>query len=186
MKPGSPSVRHIKAIPNQQEFDIRRASMDDMTKVAEFINSSADWYEDFLDPKDMEEHRVGDEWIQKNYFRRQFYIGYDGKTPVGSISTQNIGDYAYLGYIYLDADQVGKGYGHRLMNFAKAKSIKERKKGMILIAHPQASWATKAYLKFGFKKFLSDRSEILSWNKGALKPYYEEGFELYKYDLSDA
>jgi hypothetical protein len=72
-----------------------------MPLVAAFIRSSADWYRDFLDPKDLKEHDVSTKWIDENYWRRSFFIGYTDDQPVGTISHQTIGDHAYLGYIYL-------------------------------------------------------------------------------------
>lgn len=54
---------------------------------------------------------------------------------------------------------------------------------MVLIAHPQAAWATKAYVKYGFKKIASNKREVISWKEGALQSYYEEGFELYEYSF---
>jgi hypothetical protein len=56
---------------------------------------------------------------------------------------------------------------------------------MILIAHPEAKWAKKAYLKYGFEIIASDRQDVLEWEGGVMKPYYEEGFELYRYEFSD-
>lgn len=167
----------------ESSFEIRRADWDKMKIVAGFIRSSADWYKPFIDKKDYSEHEVGREWIEKNYGRREFYIGSDNGVPVGTISYQTIGDYAYLGYIYLDTRFVGKGYGRQLMVFAKRLAEERGKKGMVLIAHPKATWATKAYKKFGFDLLAKKKEKILSWNNGALKPYYEEGFELYQYAL---
>lgn len=168
---------------SSNELTIQRAKYSDMSTIADFIRSSSDWYRKFVDPKDMAEHDVGQKWIEKNYFRRDFYLGLQSNTPVGTISHQSVSDHAYLGYIYLDAKHVGKGYGHKLMKFAKEVSIRSNQKGMVLIAHPEASWATKAYKKFGFECIAKRKKDVLSWKKGALKPYYEEGFELYHYPL---
>ena len=52
-----------------------------------------------------------------------------------------------------------------------------------MIAHPEATWATRAYLKFGFKLHAARREDVLAWNEGALQDYYEEGFQLFVYDL---
>lgn len=160
---------------------IRPAKWEDMETIAGFIRSTAEWYRPLCDEKDMAEHEVGDEWKEKNFKHREFYIGYDGSKPVGTISIQQFGDYAYLGYIYLDSTCVGKGYGRNLMTFAKEK-IKDRGlKGMYLISHPEAEWAVKAYTKFGFKVIHTNRQDVLAWNNECLKPYYEEGFHLFLY-----
>lgn len=134
-------------------FTIQRANFEDMKKIARFINSSAEWYRPIVDPKDMSEHCVDQKWMKKNYEMRDFYIGTDEqKNDVGTISMQYFGKQTYLGYIYLDASHVGKGHGKRLMDFAKFMSEKKGQDSMILIAHPDAKWAIKAYEKYGFTK----------------------------------
>ena len=164
-------------------LEIVRAKEADMPLIASFIRSSADWYRPFVDQKDMSEHQVGRKWEQDNYRRREFYIGYVDNKPIGTLSIQYFGQFAYLGYIYLQVEEVGKGYGHQLMNFAKAEAKNNGKSGLVLIAHPKATWAKKAYLKFGFDIILKNKDAILKWNNRVLAPYYEEGFELYQYEL---
>lgn len=184
LKQGDQAVHGVMAKKSKRAtLKIKRAKYSDMPTIAGFINSSADWYREFVDPKDMDQHEVGKEWIDKNYFRRDFYIGFEGDEPVGTITHQKVGDYSYLGYIYLDKKHVGKGFGHQLMDHAKEISANKGSSGMILIAHPEAKWATKAYEKYGFECIAEEREEVLGWNKGALKPYYEEGFQLYHYEL---
>lgn len=167
----------------QRDFHIRPARLEDMEHVAEFVSSSADWYRPIVDEKDMAEHDVDEEWARENFKKRDFYIGeYRGK-PVGTISLQYFGDHAYLGYIYLDVNYVGRGFGQKLMRFAERQCKKRGLATMNLIAHPEAEWAKRAYLKYGFDIIETDKDSVLEWNDGALKPYYEEGFELYEYDL---
>ena len=103
---------------------------------------------------------------------------------IGTISTQALGDYAYLGYIYLDVKHVGRGHGRTLMQFAEQTVRDSGKRGMALIAHPEASWAKKAYLKYGFEIAATQKSDVLAWQNGALQPYYEEGFQLYLFDFA--
>ena len=170
-----------KKIGSKNKIQIKPARLDDMTQIAEFIRSSAEWYKKFIDPKDKAEHDVDEEWMQRNYFLRRFYIGYNNNKAIGTISMQQMGEYAYLGYIYLDAKQVGKGYGHELIQFAEDKARSEGYSGLCLIAHPEATWATKAYLKYGFEITATKRHHVLTWNKACMKQYYEEGFELYTY-----
>ena len=164
-------------IPSQLE--IQRATREHMDTVASLVTSSASWYESFVDPKDMQEHDVGSAWVKKNFELREFYLGTLNSEPVGTISLQEINNFAYLGYIYLNINYVGQGFGHQLMKFAEHQARDRGLEGMFLIAHPAAKWATKAYLKFGFKRELTSREQILNWRDGVLQPYYEEGFELY-------
>lgn len=162
---------------------ITPARRKDMSLIAEFVRSSAHWYEPIVDEKDMAEHAVDEKWAEVNFARRDFYLGHAKGTPVGTISMQYFGDYAYLGYIYLHVDHVGKGYGGSLMRFAESVARDRGMRGMCLIAHPEATWARRAYLKFGFEVAASSRSDVLRWQDGALRPYYEEGFELYLYQF---
>jgi RimJ/RimL family protein N-acetyltransferase len=162
---------------------IRKATISEMDSVADFVRSSSSWYKKFIDAKDLKEHEVDQEWIDKNFSRRDFFIGSNGQEDVGTISMQVIGDLAYLGYIYLSTKHVGQGYGHQLMEFAKQRAANKDLKGLVLIAHPEATWATKAYQKFGFEVIAKAKQEVLNWKGGLLKPYYEEGFYLYKLAL---
>lgn len=165
-------------------LEIKKANRNDMRTIAEFIRSSASWYEPFLAEKDLKEHYVDESWMEKNYKKRDFYLGVNNEgKEVGTISMQYFEDYTYLGYIYLDSSEVGKGHGKELIDFAKLKSSKNGQKSMVLIAHPEAKWATKAYEKYGFKKKATNKDEILKFNNGFLGPYYEEGFHLYEYTL---
>lgn len=154
-----------------------------MSTVAGFVRSSADWYRPIVDDKDMDQHEVDEAWARKNFLVRDFYIAHVGETPIGTISTQFFGDWAYLGYIYLDVDHVGQGHGRRLINFARDIVTQQGAVGMSLIAHPEAKWAKRAYLKYGFRIAETRKAEVLAWQDGALEDYYEEGFELYLYDL---
>ena len=170
----------------RHELEIRRARRTDMSTIAAFIRSSADWYAEFLDEKDLDEHYVDEAWEERNYGLREFYVGATEGEDVGTISLQTFGDAFYLGYIYLDASQVGKGFGGRLIRFAEAEARRRGVRELVLICHPQANWAVRAYQKFGFERIASNREEILQWQDGALVPHYEEGFELYSYKVPRA
>jgi GNAT superfamily N-acetyltransferase len=167
----------------RRRVDIRPATPNEMGLVADFVRSSADWYRPFVDESDMSEHDVGEEWAKKNFARRDFYIGRVDGDAIGTISVQYFERYAYLGYIYLDVAHVGKGYGQQLMDHAHAVARRAGVRGMSLIAHPEATWAKKAYLKYGFEIAEKERQRVLAWEDGALREYYEEGFELYLYDF---
>ena len=176
----------LKQRPLKQDtalFQVRRAVFPEMKQIAEFVRSSADWYREILDPADMDEHDVSDDWAVRNYKKRDFYLGLEGETAVGTISLQYFGDTAYLGYIYLDVEHVGKGFGRKLMQFAEEKCRAKGLKQMALIAHPDATWACRAYEKFGFCIAESSKEGVLAWKNGILEEYYEEGFQLFLYDL---
>tara|TARA_R110002072_G_scaffold102445_1_gene225307 strand:+ start:452 stop:991 length:540 start_codon:yes stop_codon:yes gene_type:complete len=167
----------------QTELGIRRATWDDMEVIASFLRSTAEWYRPFVAEQDMVEHDVPASWKAENFARREFYVGSLEGKPIGTVSLQDFGDYAYVGYVYLDADHVGRGHGRELLEFALGLASRRGKRGLTLIAHPEATWATRAYLKFGFKLHAARREDVLAWNEGALQDYYEEGFQLFVYDL---
>ncbi len=164
-----------------RQLDIQPAKRHEMVIAANIIRSSAEWYRPFLDEKDMAQHNVDESWGETEFQRRQFYIGRDEAAPVGIVSTQSVGDMAYIGYIYVYDHQTGRGFGPQLLDFARDLTEREGKRGMVLIAHPNATWATCAYLRFGFERIATTREQVLKWSSGWLKPYYEEGFELYQY-----
>lgn len=169
-----------------ETLDVVPARRQDMARVADFVRSSADWYRPFVDEKDMSEHEVDESWAEENFRKREFYIGKAGGEAIGTISLQTFGSYAYLGYIYLDVDHVGNGYGRQLMEFAESVARDRGLRGMALIAHPEATWAKRAYLKYGFRIAATAKEEVLQWQGGTLRDYYEEGFELYLYDFRSA
>lgn len=162
---------------------IERAKKEDMPEVAGLIRSSAEWYRPFVAPQDLDQHYVDEKWQRENFKKRDFYLGLEKEEAVGTISLQYFQDTTYLGYIYLSTKHVGKGIGRKLIDFARQKSKERGQERMVLIAHPEAHWAIKAYEKYGFKKKFTDRTKILSWKDGLMKPYYEEGFHLYEYAL---
>lgn len=165
---------------------IRPATWDDMETVANFLRSTADWYRPFIDEADMVEHDVPAEWKDQNFDRRDFFMGEVDGTPIGTVSLQYFGAYAYVGYVYLDAAWVGNGFGQQLLEFAAGLASRKGMKGVALIAHPQATWATRAYLKFGFELVAEETEDVLAWNGGVLKDYHEGGFQLFVYDLKAA
>lgn len=171
------------SIAQFENFYIRLAEWEDMETIANFIRSTAEWYSAICNKEDMTEHNVDENWKQVNFRRREFFISYANNEPVGTISLQHFGNYGYLGYIYLDKKHVGKRYGHILMSFIEQVAKDRGLEGLVLIAHPKATWATKAYEKFGFKEILTDKKSILEWQDGVFEPYYEEGFHLFQYQF---
>ncbi|MEX2493691.1 MAG: GNAT family N-acetyltransferase [Nitrospirales bacterium] len=162
-------------------LDIQPAKRHEMVIAANILRSSADWYRPFLDEKDMAQHDVDETWGETEFTRRQFYIGRAEGAPVGIVSTQSVGDMVYVGYIYVYDHQTGRGFGPQLLGHVRDRTRREGKRGMVLIAHPSATWATSAYVRFGFERIATTREQVLEWGGGWLKPYYEEGFELYQY-----
>ncbi|MCA9468981.1 MAG: GNAT family N-acetyltransferase [Nitrospira sp.] len=176
----------VGGLPARKSLDrlilnIQPAERSDMRIAASILRSSAEWYRPFLHEKDMSQHDVDESWGDFEFNRRQFFIGCAEGKPVGVVSTQSAHDMIYIGYLYVFAHEVGKGYGQQLLNHARDQGWEQGKRGLVLIAHPQASWAIRAYQRFGFELIAKEREDVLSWRKGWMEPYYEEGFHLYQY-----
>lgn len=169
----SPQIKH-------QPLIIKKAEKSDMPSIAQIVKSSAEWYRPFVDEKDMQEHDVNKDWQERNFRQREFWVGKNDRgQSIGTVSLQYFGDTAYLGYVYLHAEHTGKGYGKILLNHAKKTAREKGSKKLILIAHPKAQWAVKAYLRYGFEVMAKKKQDVLSFKDGLLKPYYEEGFHLF-------
>jgi len=167
-------------------LEIEPATHHDKPAVVDIIRSSASWYEPFVEPDDMGEHLVDRKWADENFERREFFIARSEGDEVGALSIQEVGDdWLYLGYVYVHTDHVGKRFGGRLLRFAKAEARRRGRKGLVLIAHPEAKWACRAYRKFGFDLIAEAREDVLTWEGGFLESYYEEGFQLYCYELDE-
>lgn len=165
-------------------LEIRPATWAHAPAVIDIIRSSASWYEDIVEPRDLAEHYVDEAWARKNFDRRDFHVGVVEDEVVGTISLQPVGErFTYLGYVYLHVEHVGNGFGSDLLDFAKEKARSQGREGLALIAHPEADWACRAYRKYGFEVVAESRESVLAWENGWLKPYYEEGFQLFCYTL---
>ncbi len=170
--------------PESHDLSIEPAEWSDAPTVVDIVSSSATWYEDIVEPEDLAEHYVDMAWARKNFDRREFFVGRLDDEIAGTISLQEVGDdHLYLGYVYLHTDHVGNGFGGDLLDFARQELERRGRKSMVLIAHPEAVWAKKAYLKYGFEIIAEEREDVLAWHDGWLEPYYEEGFQLYQYRL---
>jgi ribosomal protein S18 acetylase RimI-like enzyme len=168
--------------PPSTGLDLEPARWDDMSDVVEIIRSSASWYEDIVEPEDFSEHLVDQDWARKNFPRRDFFVARLGDEVVGTVTLQDAGrDHVYLGYVYLHEDQVGNGFGRDLLDFARSETRRRGRESMVLIAHPEATWACRAYEKYGFEVIARSREEILAWEDGWLEPFHEEGFHLFQY-----
>ena len=163
---------------------IEPAQWSDMRQVVEIIRSSADWYEDIVEPEDLDEHDVDLAWARENFPERDFYVGRVEDAVAGTVTLQDVNqDHVYLGYVYLHTDYVGQGLGRDLLDFARDEARRRGRRSMVLLAHPEAEWACRAYEKYGFEVVAKDRDAVLSWQGGWMEPYYEEGFHLYQYRL---
>lgn len=173
------------ALTPEPELEIEPARWEHAPIIVEILRSSAEWYEDIVEPEDLDEHYVDMDWARENLEKRDFYVGRVNGEIAGTISLQPVGDDAfYLGYVYLHTDHVGNGFGSELLDFAREKAEREGRSELVLIAHPEAVWACKAYKRYGFEVIARDRDEVLGWHDGWLEPYYEVGFELYRYQVS--
>lgn len=172
--------------PGDNVPQLEPATLEDMDHVAELVRSSAAWYEPFVAADDMTEHDVDDAWAKKNHELRDFYVLRKEGEVIGAVSVQDAGDYAYLGYVYLHADHTGQGLGTGLLRFAVQESNTRGKSGMVLLAHPKATWAMRAYERFGFEVIAETQKEVLAWNDGYMKPYYEKGFFLHHLALEES
>ena len=186
--PGSEARRiYSHDFTDSMILDIEPATSDDAPAIVEILRSSADWYEDIVAPEDFSEHFVDLAWARRNMKRRDFYLGRIGDEIAGTVSLQRVGDdLLYLGYVYLHTDHVGKGLGGRLLDFARDHAVKEGRRGLVLIAHPEADWACRAYLRCGFEVLASEADEIRAWRDGWLGSSYEDGVDLYHYEIEDA
>lgn len=164
---------------------IRRATLSDGHDITEVLRSSADWYQPLVSDDDLDQHDVSDVWFTRNFPKREFWaLERDGEV-VGVLTVQDAGRALYLGYVYVHVDHVGRGLGRILLEHARRLGWQRGKQALVLLVHPDAEWAVRAYDKFGFEAHCTDRQQVLSWNGGWLRDYYEDGFHLYRYALHD-
>ncbi|MGE0201134.1 MAG: GNAT family N-acetyltransferase [Candidatus Melainabacteria bacterium] len=175
---------HAEAEPPKVTLRFARATREKMDVVANFIRSADAWYRAIIHEDDLDEYQMSEDWVEKNFERREFYLGYTpGDQPVGTLSMQVFGRAMYLGYIYVDNHFVGQGFGHQFLEFARHTACERGLDSMNLLVHPRATWAVKAYQKYGFQLLYPYAEDILAWNEGALAPYCENGFQLFQYRL---
>jgi ribosomal protein S18 acetylase RimI-like enzyme len=164
------------------EMSLRPTIASDLPAVVAILRSTTDWYRPFVEPADLEsQHNVDLAWAVENFERREFWSAVVGDEVVGLITLQDAGSCLYLGYVYVHRDHVGKRIGRRLLDHAAAEVERRDKDGMVLIAHPEAAWAVKAYEKFGFECVAKDDDTVCEWNDGWLEPYHEQGFHLWQW-----
>lgn len=164
------------------EVTLRRTTVPELPAVVEILRSTLDWYAPFTDPQDLEEsHDVDLAWARENYDQREFWSAILDNEVVGVLTIQDTGRFLYLGYVYVHEDHVGKRIGRRLLDHAARQVRKRGKDGMVLLAHPEATWAIKAYRKYGFACIADTDAGVEAWGDGWLAPYHETGFYLWQW-----
>ncbi len=128
---------------------------------------------------------MGDDWFAANLARRDMAVLELGREVVGVLTTEDTGTDLYLGYVYLHTDWVGHGLGRVLLDHARRAARRAGRTGLVLLCHPDATWAVRAYEKYGFTCIARAREAVRSWNQGWLGDRYEEGFALFRYALDD-
>lgn len=170
----------VKSLANV--VSMRRSIPADVEPIVEILQSTTEWYEPFTDPEDLAaSHDVDAAWARENMKKREFWSAVIDGEVVGILTLQDAGDVLYLGYVYVHRDHVGKRIGRRLLDHASAEVKRRDKDGMVLIAHPEAEWAVRAYAKYGFDCIAETDEEVCAWNDGWLEGYHERGFHLWQW-----
>ncbi|MHA1646013.1 MAG: GNAT family N-acetyltransferase [Promethearchaeota archaeon] len=161
---------------SEKMISIIRASLSLMGEIRDIINNNYQMYKEILlIPEDHLEHFVNEKWVEQNFPIREFYLVRENGEYVGMASYQNLGDFAYIGYVYVKFGNHRKGYGRNIMQFLEMRAKSDQLKEIRLFVNKSADWAEKAYESMGFKLLSSDKQEILSMNQGIFAKYYEEG-----------
>ncbi len=160
---------------------LRPSRRADLPAVVEIVSSTAAWYAPFVEPEDLaSQHDVDLAWAEENYAKREFWSATVDGEVIGVLTLQDAGDWLYLGYVYVHRDWVGRRIGRTLLDHAQQLAEARDKQGMVLIAHPEATWAVKAYEKYGFERVATSDTAVCAWNDGWLVPYHEAGFHLWR------
>ncbi|MHA1730673.1 MAG: GNAT family N-acetyltransferase [Promethearchaeota archaeon] len=155
---------------------IVRASREMMGRVRAIIRSNADLYRDIVQNEDdWLEHDPKEEWEGKNFPIREFYLARHEGEYVATGSYQVVGDFAYVGYLYVERQFHGRGYGRALLRFIEARAKADGINDLRLFCNPGSDWALGFYEKLGFHVLTGDKGEILAVGPGVMRPYYEEG-----------
>ena len=172
-----------KEVIVSDKITMRVAQYPDMDLIAEMIRSTAHWYESIVETKEYPKHFPDEAWKTRNFQLRDFYVAETPEGPVGAISLQYFDTYAYLGYCNLFEDACGEGNGEKMLAFAATLALLSQCDHLIMLCHPDADWAVKAIERFGFHQITNSKDEVLSFENGVMKPYYEEGFQLFQFNL---
>ncbi|HMF33339.1 MAG TPA: GNAT family N-acetyltransferase [Candidatus Lokiarchaeia archaeon] len=157
-------------------FSVIRASQSLMGDVRACINTNYDLYEPIVDPVDLQEHFVDEAWAERNFAIREFYLGRDSDLGrfVDMASYQNLGEFAYIGYFYVQREFQRQGYGRAMMGFLEMRAKYDNLSDLRLFCHPKSTWACEFYTACGFHVLTADKGEIIALNDGVMAPFYEQ------------
>lgn len=168
-------------------LELRPTIRPQLPAVVEILRSTVDWYRPFTDPEDLDtQHDVDLAWAHENFETRDFWSATLNGEVVGVVTIQDAGDHLYLGYVYVHRDHVGKRIGRALLDLAAREAERRGKKGMVLLSHPGATWAVRAYTKYGFECIADTDEGVVTWNDSWLASYHETGFHLWQWTLPTA
>ena len=150
-----------------------RASEALMQIVCEIINSNTSIYEEIMeDSNDIDDYIVNDDWIIKNFQKREFYLLKDQQKYVAMASFQKLGDFGYVGYLHVKFGKFGNGYGSAILQFLEIRAKSDGIDKIRLFVHPKAPWALKFYKKHGYHIIETDQAKIDTFEQGILAPYH--------------
>ncbi len=158
---------------------ILRASRELMREVIAIIRSNAYLYKDIVaNEHDWSEHWVDETWADRNFSIREFYVARLGTGQeaeyVAAGSYQNLGAFAYIGYLYVKHGHHRNGYGRALMRFLETRALTENVSDLRLFCNKHSDWARKFYESLGFQVLMDEKSDILAFQEGVMVPFYEE------------
>ncbi|MHA1392880.1 MAG: GNAT family N-acetyltransferase [Promethearchaeota archaeon] len=146
-----------------------------MQEAAEIIKSNYDLYKDFIHEEDLPEYLPDQNWIDKNYAMREFYLLKYKDKYIGVSSFQKIENFAYIGYFFIKNGFHRKGFGTILLRYIEYIAKMENLNEIFLFTHPEADFALNFYKKHGYEIIETDRENILRFRGGILKDFYEKG-----------
>ncbi len=157
--------------------EIVRATREMMVHVQEILNSNYHLYEGIVDARDLSEHRVDDAWAERNFAIREFYLLREAGTAkfISFGSFQVLGDFAYVGYLYVRHGLQQRGYGQAIVTYLERLAHDAGVHDLRLFVNEKASWAINFYTRMGFRVLLSQKEDILGMDSGIMAPFYEEG-----------
>ena len=150
-----------------------RASKPLMQIVCEIINSNMGLYKGIMeDPHDINDYFVNEDWITKNFQKREFYVLKDQQKYVAMASFQILKNFGYVGYLHVRFANFGRGYGSTILKFLEIRAKRDNIAKIRLFTHPKATWAINFYKKHGYHIIETDQAKIDKFEKGILAPYH--------------
>ncbi len=162
-------------------ISIIRASRILMREVATIINSNFALYQNIIsNSKDLQNHQIDEAWIAQNYPIREFYLARTNGNYIGMVSYQHLPPVAYVGYLFIKAGYYRQGYGKTLMQFIKLRAKLDKLDRICLFTNPKAVWAMDAYRSMAFDIITTEKADIMTFEGGILRDFYEEGSVLFQ------